>query len=159
MGVQKKVLNGWKEKKVLKEDKKSTKTIEKTIEKESEKEAQQIVDIKSIANDLALNIIKANRQLETYIVKNKRKTKKVKYDYKVSKPSEEETTEEESLECMEGIIDRQGLKMLASALKDLNEILTDKKENDFSNINQKIQNIAYLINNPQKVRTEDDIDE
>lgn len=159
MGVQKKVLNGWKEKKVLKEDKKSTKTIEKTIEKESEKEAQQIVDIKSIANDLALNILKANRQLETYIVKNKRKTKKVKYDYKVSKPSEEETTEEESLECMEGIIDRQGLKMLASALKDLNEILTDKKENDFSNINQKIQNIAYLINNPQKVRTEDDIDE
>lgn len=60
---------------------------------------------------------------------------------------------------MEGIIDRQGLKMLASALKDLNEILTDKKENNFSNINQNIQNIAYLINNPQKVRTEDDIDE
>ena len=159
MEAPKKILNGWKEKKVLKEDKKSTKTIEKTIEKESEKEAQQIVDIKSIANDLALNIIKANSQLETYIVRNKKKTKKVKYDYKVSKPSEEETTEEESLECMEGIIDRQGLKMLASALKDLNEILTDKKENNFSNINQNIQNIAYLINNPQKVRTEDDIDE
>lgn len=60
---------------------------------------------------------------------------------------------------MEGIIDRQGLKMLASALKDLNEILADKKDNDFSNINQNIQNIAYLINNPKKVRTEDDIDE
>ena len=84
--------------------------------------------IKSIANDLALNIKKANSQLETYIVKNKKKTKKVKYDYKVSKPSEEEITEEEKLETMEGIIDRQGLKMLASALKDLNEILADKKE-------------------------------
>ena len=60
---------------------------------------------------------------------------------------------------MEGIIDRQGLKMLASALKDLNEILADKKDNDFSNINQNIQNIAYLINNPKKVRTEDDINE
>ena len=99
-------------------------------EKQSEKEAQQIVDIKSIANDLALNIIKANSQLETYIVKNKKKTKKVKYDYKVSKPSEEETTEEESLECMEGIIDRQGLKMLASALKDLNEIIGNDEETD-----------------------------
>ena len=42
-------------------------------EKEAEKEAQQIVDIKSIANDLVLNIIKANNQLETYIVKNKKK--------------------------------------------------------------------------------------
>lgn len=130
MEVLKKVPNGWKEKKVLKEDKKSTKIVEKVIEKEAEKEAQQIVDIKSMANDLALNIIKANSQLETYIVKNKKKTKKVKYDYKVSKPSEEETTEEESLETMKGIIDRQGLKMLTSALRDLNEIIGEDKENN-----------------------------
>lgn len=130
MEVLKKVPNGWKEKKVLKEDKKSTKIVEKVLEKEAEKEAQQIVDIKSMANDLALNIIKANSQLETYIVKNKKKTKKVKYDYKVSKPSEEETTEEESLETMKGIIDRQGLKMLTSALRDLNEIIGEDKENN-----------------------------
>ena len=120
-------VKGWNEKKAQKEFKKSSRTIEKVIEKESEKEAQQIVDIKSIANDLALNIIKANSQLETYIVKNKKKTKKVKYDYKVSKPSEEEITEKEELETMEGIIDRQGLKMLASALKDLNEIIGEKQ--------------------------------
>lgn len=119
---------GWKSKKEEKEEKKSSKTIEKTIEKESEKEAQQIVDIKSIANDLALNIIKANNQLETYIIKNKKKTKKVKYDYKVSKPKEEETIEEEQIDTMEGIIDRQGLKMLASALKDLNEIIGENKD-------------------------------
>ena len=149
----------WNIKKHQKDIKKTSKTIDKVTEKESEKEAQQIVDIKSIANDLALNIIKANSQLETYIVKNKKKTKKVKYDYKVSKPKEEEITEEEELNTMEGIIDRQGLKMLASALKDLNEILTDKKENNFSNINQNIQNIAYLINNPKKVRTEDELNE
>lgn len=49
--------------------------------------------------------------------------------------------------------------MLASALKDLNEILADKKDNDFSNINKNIQNIAYLINNPKKARTEDDLNE
>ena len=119
---------GWNDKRAKKEQEKGNKIIEKTIEKESEKEAQQIVDIKSIANDLALNIIKANSQLETYIVKKKKKTKKVKYDYKVSKPSEEETTENEEIETMDGIIDRQGLKMLASALKDLNEIIGDNKE-------------------------------
>lgn len=121
---------GWKEKKRQNTDKKVAKTIEKVTEKEAEKEAQQIVDIKSIANDLALNIIKANSQLETYIIKNKKKTKKVKYDYKVSKPKEEETIENEEINTMQGIIDRQGLKMLTSALRDLNEIIGDNKETD-----------------------------
>ena len=66
--------------------------------------------------------------METYIVKNKKKTKKVKYDYKLNKPNEEEVTEEEKVDTMKGIIDRQGLKMLASALKDLNEIIGNDKE-------------------------------
>lgn len=112
----------------IKKHQKDIKKTSKTIEKEAEKEAQQIVDIKSIANDLALNIIKANSQLETYLVKNKKKTKKVKYDYKANKPSEEEIIENEEIETMQGIIDRQGLKMLASALKDLNEIIGNDKE-------------------------------
>ena len=49
--------------------------------------------------------------------------------------------------------------MLTSALKDLNDILTDKNENDYDQINKNIQNIANLINNPQKVRTEENINE
>lgn len=118
----------WNIKKHQKDIKKTSKTIEKVTEKEAEREAEKIANIKSIANDLALNIEKANKQLETYIVKNKKKIKKVKYDYKVSKPSEEEIIEEEQIDIMEGIIDRQGLKMLTSALKDLNEIIGDNKE-------------------------------
>lgn len=118
----------WNIKKHQKDIKKISKTIEKVTEKEAEREAEKIANIKSIANDLALNIEKANKQLETYIVKNKKKIKKVKYDYKVSKPSEEEITENEEIEITEGIIDRQGLKMLTSALKDLNEIIGDDKE-------------------------------
>ena len=118
----------WNIKKHQKDIEKTSKTIEKVTEKEAEREAEKIANIKSIANDLALNIEKANKQLETYIVKNKKKTKKVKYDYKVSKPSEDEIIEEEQIDIMEGIIDRQGLKMLTSALKDLNEIIGDNKE-------------------------------
>lgn len=128
----------WKEKKRQNTDKKVTKTIEKVTEKESEKEAQQIVDIKSIANDLALNLIKANKQLEKYMVKNKKKTKTVKYDYMVGKPQEEMITENEEIETMEGIVDRQGLKMLASALKDLNDILNDKQDDNSQNNNFEI---------------------
>lgn len=145
-------VKGWNEKKVQKEFEKSSRTIEKTIEKESEKEAQQIADIKSIANDLALNIIKANSQLETYIVKNKKKTKAVTYDYKVGKPQKETTTENEEIETMKGIVDRQGLKMLSSALKDLNDILTDKQgnnESDLNNAKEILVKIKEVANNEQ----------
>lgn len=149
-GSTQKAVKGWNEKKVQKECEKSSKTIEKVIEKESEKEAQQIVDIKSIANDLALNIIKANSQLETYMVKNKKKTKKVKYDYKSMKPNEENIEEHEEIEKMQGIIDRQGIKMLASALKDLNDILVDKKEDnkiDLNNAKEILVKIKEVANN------------
>ena len=150
---------GWSEKKAIKEQRKSNKTVEKVIEKQSEKEAQQIADIKSIANELALNVLKANAELNKHIAKSKIKTKTVTYDSKALKPSKEVTKEQEEVNEYISIIDRQGLKMLASALKDLNEILANKKENDTNNINQNIQNIAYLINNPKKVRTEDDLNE
>lgn len=124
---------GWSEKKATKEQQKSNKTVEKVIEKQSEKEAQQIVDIKSIANDLALNILKANKETNLYI--------------------------NPQGETIKGLIDRKGLKQLTSALKDLNEILSNKKDDNSSSINKNIQNIAYLINNPKKVRTEDDLNE
>ena len=122
-GTTKGKTKGWSQKKRLKQDQKATKIIEKTIEKESEKEAQQIVDIKSIANELALNIIKANTQLETYLVRSKEKTKSITYDYDANKPAKEEITEKETIDTMQGIVDRQGLKTLTSALKDLSEIL------------------------------------
>ena len=127
---------GWKEKKAKKEQKKGNKIVEKVVEKESEKEAQKIVDIKSIANDLALNIIKANTQLDTYLIKNKEKTKKVKYDNKSLKPSIETITEKEIIDTKKGIIDRQGLKMLASALKDINEIMGDNNKQDKETLNK-----------------------
>lgn len=136
----------WKNKKWKNSEKKVEKTIEKTIEKESEKEAQQIVDIKSIANDLALNIIKANSQLEKYIVKNKKKTKTVVYDYKVGKPEKETINEDEQIEVLNGIVDRQGLKMLTSALKDLNDILSDKNDNNKENkIDQYLSKLEGVI--------------
>lgn len=149
-GNTKKSTKGWKNKKVLKEEQKSTKVIEKVIEKESEKEAKKIVDLKSIANDLAFNIIKANTQLEQYIVKNKTKTKTVEYNYKVSKPQKETITEKEEIEILDGIIDRQGLKQLTSALKDVNDILTNKETGNSSQ-----QSLAEAIQEAYKNKVGD----
>lgn len=127
-GTTRKHTTGWKDKKRQKEDKKATKTIEKAIEKEAEKEAQQIVDIKSIANDLAINIIKANKELNRYITKNRTKSKTIIYDAKTLKPSKEVVTEKEEVAEHFSIIDRQGLKMLTSALKDISDILIPNDE-------------------------------
>ena len=147
-GSTKNKTKGWKNKKVLKQEEKSTKVIEKVLEKESEKEAQQIVDIKSIANDLALNIIKANKQLEKYIIKNKKKTKTIVYNQEVGKPQKEIINEDESIKVLNGIIDRQGLKMLTSALKDLNDILANNDNNNKEDkIDQYLSKLEGVIKN------------
>ena len=127
-GSTKKSTKGWKNKKVLKEDKKSTKIIEKVIEKESEKEADKIIQVKDVANDLLAKIVQANNELNMHLARNKKKTKTVEYDYKTNKPSKETTQEDEEIKSYIDIIDKQGLKMLSSALKDLNEIIGDNKE-------------------------------
>ena len=98
------------------------------------------------------DVIKENTDKPVTDSKKKKKTKTVKYDYKVGKPQEETTTENEEIETMDGIVDRQGLKMLASALKDLNEILTNKQSNsesDISNVKEVLVKIKEVANNEQ----------
>lgn len=123
-GSTQKKVRGWNEKKVQKEVEKSTKTLEKVIEKESEKEAQQIVDLKSIANDLALNIIKSNTELHIHTDMFGKQHN--------------------------GIIDAGRLKKLTSALKDLNDILIDKQGNsqaDLDNAKEVLVRIKEVANN------------
>lgn len=129
-GSTKKRTKGWKEKKVLKEDKKSAKVIEKVLEKESEKEADKILQVKDVANDLLSKIVQANNELNMHLARNKKKTKIVEYDYKTNKPSKETIDEQEEIKSYIDIIDRKGLKDLTSALKDLNEIIGEKNSND-----------------------------
>ena len=146
-GSTKKSTKGWKEKKVLKEKKKSTKVIEKVLEKESEKEANKIIQVKDVANDLLSKIVQANNELNMHIARNKKKTKTVEYNYDMCKPSKETINEEEEIKSYIDIIDRKGLKELTSALKDLNDILDPKEDyNDEDNsfieaLNQKTEDI------------------
>lgn len=131
---------GWKNKKVLKEEKKSTKVIEKVLEKESEKEAKKIIKVKDVANDLLEKIVQANNELNKHIVTNKTKTKTVQYDYKCNKPKKETIEEKEQKTSFIDIIDRKGLKELTSALKDLNDIINNKQ-----NENNTAQSLAEAI--------------
>lgn len=127
-GSTKKRTKGWKEKKVLKEERKSTKVIEKVLEKESEKEANKIIQVKDVANDLLKKIIQANNELNMHLARNKKKTKTIEYDYKCNKPSKETINEEEEIKSYIDIIDKKGLKEITSALKDLNDILVNSPQ-------------------------------
>lgn len=128
-GTTRKYTSGWKDKKRRKEDKKATKVIEKTIEKESEQEAKEIVQVKDVANDLLNKIVQANKELNMHLARNKKKAKVVEYDYKTNKPSKETIDEQEEIKSYIDIIDRKGLKDLASALKDVNDVLVCKNDN------------------------------
>lgn len=64
-----------------------------------------------------------------HIARNKTKTKTVEYDYYMGKPKKETIEEKEDIKSYIDIIDRQGLKQLTSALKDLNDIINNEKGN------------------------------
>lgn len=132
---------GWAEKKATKEQQKSNKIVEKVIEKQSEKEANEIIQVKDVANDLLSKIVQANNELNKHLAKHKTKVKTVVYDKKTSKPSKEIITEQEEVKDYISIIDRKGLKELTSALKDLNDILTNKskEENNVQSLAETIQ--------------------
>lgn len=86
--------------------------------------------VKDVANDLLAKIVQANNELNKHIVTNKTKTKTVQYDYNCNKPKKETIEEKEEKISFIDIIDRQGLKMLTSALKDLNDIIGEKNSNN-----------------------------
>ena len=127
-GNSKKATKGWKQKKAQVNEKKRTKTIEKFIEKEAEIEAQQMIDIKIIANSLALKIQEAIKQLDSHLATEKVRTRKVKYDRNVMKPEEETIEEKVQIKSYTDIIDKKGLKELTTALKNINDILVSEPE-------------------------------
>lgn len=108
-GNTKKATKGWKNGKALIEERKSTKTIEKIIEKQAEKDANEAITISSVADALLKKVNDAVKELNTHV------------DVFGNKH--------------DGIIDRNDLKKLTSALKDIDDVLKDKnKANDVEDL-------------------------
>lgn len=108
-GNTKKATKGWKNGKALIEERKSTKTIEKIIEKQAEKDANEAITISSVADALLKKVNDAVKELNTHV------------DVFGNKH--------------DSIIDRNDLKKLTSALKDIDDVLKDKnKANDVEDL-------------------------
>lgn len=108
-GQNRKMTKGWANDKRQKEDKVIAKTVEKIIEKQAEKDANEAITISSVADALLKKVNEATNELNTYIdmFGNQHKS----------------------------IVDRNDLKKLTSALKDIDDVLKDKnKANDVEDL-------------------------
>ena len=110
----------WKEEREQQHSRIAVKVQQKTADAVATKEANRISRILTSADLLLAKIEEAAEQLDTHIVTNKVKTKKVKYN-EGNKPTEEVTTEEEIKATVPGPIDRLGLQQVTAALKNIKD--------------------------------------
>lgn len=114
------VIERWAEARDGQHHKITTKAQQKTAEVVATREADRISRILSAADLLLARVEEAAGQLDTHIVTNKVKTKKVTYNSK-SKATKEVTTEEELKAVVPGPVDRLGLQQVAAALKSIKD--------------------------------------
>lgn len=108
------------------------KTLTKTLDKISTKKADKMARIDDLADQLLDKLQQAITELDMQLYKHTDKTKIIEYDYSLvpGKPTKETIHEEEKLLETKSIVDRKGLKQIASALKDIKEVKMLKSELD-----------------------------
>ena len=119
------------------------KTLTKTLDKISEKQADKMARIDDLADQLLDKLEQAITELDLQLYKHTEKTKVIEYnnDLRPDKPTKETTHEEEKLLEAKSIVDRQGLKQIASALRDIKEVKMLKSELDKQEQEARIANL------------------
>lgn len=107
------------------------KTLTKALGKISDKQADKLARIDDLADKLLVKLEQAITELDRHIIVHK---------HKVETGTGEETTEyREAVEG--GVVDRQGLKQIASALKDIKEVKMLRSELDRQEQEARIANL------------------
>ena len=115
---------------------KDHKTTTKVVEALSEKDAEETVDKLSRVADLTDKLLdkleQAISELDVQLYKQVEKTKVIEYknSKRPDKPTKETIHEEEKVIEIKTIVDRSGLKAIASSLRDIKEIQMLKSELD-----------------------------
>ena len=119
------------------------KTLTKTLDKISSKKADKMARIDDLADKLLEKLEQAITELDLQLYKHTDKTKVIEYnnDLRPDKPTKETIHEEEKLLEAKSIVDRQGLKQIASALKDIKEVKMLRSELDKQEQEARIANL------------------
>ena len=119
------------------------KTVTKAIDKISSKKADKMARIDDLADKLLEKLEQAITELDLQLYKHTDKTKVIEYNNtrRPDKPTKETIHEEEKLLEAKSIVDRQGLKQIASALKDIKEVKMLRSELDKQEQEARIANL------------------
>ena len=123
-------------------------TIAKAVEKISQTRADKLDSVMDAADQLIKKVMDAIKELDKKTVKKVTKTKKVEYDNAncPDKPTGETVTETEEYEIIDALLDRQGIKALTSALRDLKEVLSEPTDLDKREQEARIANLEKQVN-------------
>ena len=119
------------------------KTITKSLEKISDKRADKMSRVMDITDKLLDKLERAVDELDIHLVTKAIKVKEIEYnnDLRPDKPTKETITETEEILESRMIVDRAGLKAIASSLRDIKEIQMLKSELDKQEQEARIANL------------------
>ena len=129
------------------------KLTSKNIEKISEMRADKLSRVLDLTDKLLDKLEQAIEELDVHLFKDVTKTKEIEYNHDIcpDKPTKETIHEEEKTIEIKSVVDRGGLKSIASALRDIKEVQMLKTALD-----EKEQR-ARIANLEKQAEKEDDI--
>ena len=128
---------------VAQRNQQASKTLSKTLAADSKRKADRMARIQDATDLLLDKIEQAITELNIQLAKETHKERVVEYNNpdRLDKPTKEITHETEKILEFASIIDRQGLKQIASALKDIKEVQMLKSELDRQEQEARIANL------------------
>ena len=128
------------------------KTLTKALGKISNKQSDKMARIDDLADKLLEKLERAITELDLQLCTNTDKTKTIEYnnDRRPDKPTKEVVHEEEKVLEMRSIVDRQGLKQIASALKDIKEVKMLRSELDKQEQEARIANLRRQVDKDEE---------
>jgi hypothetical protein len=119
------------------------KTMTKSIEKMSEKTADKLSRVSDLTDKLLDKLEKAIEELDIQLYKDVVKVKEIEYNNELrpDKPTKEIINEREKVIEVKTIVDRGGLKAIASSLRDIKEIQMLKTELDMREQEARIEKL------------------
>ena len=127
-------------------------TLTKALNKISNKQSDKMSRIDDLADQLLVKLEQAITELDLQLAKHTDKTKVIEYnnDRRPDKPTKETIHEEEKLLEVKSIVDRQGLKQIASALKDIKEVKMLRSELDKQEQEARIANLRRQVDKDEE---------
>ena len=133
----------WVELKTQAQHKTNTKIVDSVSEKEAEKAVDKLARVSDLTDKLLNKLEQAIEELDIQLYKDVVKTKVIEYNNleRPDKPTKETIHEEEKVIECKTIVDRGGLKAIASSLRDIKEIQMLKSELDKREQEARIRNL------------------